>query len=103
MYRRNSSIVEASTETFMSIDNIVCVQLINGPKMYIVLGKYFSFDGNLNWCSYSGFSSRGLFYFVKKTCSEVACHPSHVSHKYVLVSCGKKTYIVRVANKQETD
>ena len=66
MHRCKNSIVETSTGTFMSIDNIVCVQFINGPKMYIVLGKSFSIYGNLNWCSYSGFSSRDLYYPVKK-------------------------------------
>ena len=71
--------------------------------MYIVIGKSFSIDDNLNWCSYEGFSSRGLFNPVKKTCNIIACLPNHVSHKCVLVFCAKKTYIVRVANKQETE
>ena len=71
MYRCNNSILETSTGTFMLIANIVCVQFINGPKMYIVLGKSFSIDGNLNWCSYSGFSSRELYYSVKKTCNSL--------------------------------
>ena len=38
MYRCNNSIVKTSAGTFMSIDNIECVQLITGPKMYIALG-----------------------------------------------------------------
>ena len=93
MYRRNSNL-EKSTGTFMSTDNTVCVQLINGLNIYIVLGKSFLIDGNPNWCSYSGFSSGSLFYPVKKTCNVIACLPSQVSHKFVLVSCDEKTNIV---------
>ena len=103
MYRRNS-IDETSTGTFVIWQRCTCsIDKWFQNVYYIVLGKSFSIDGNLNWYTCGGFSSRGLFYPVKKTCKVIAYLSSHVSHKCVLVYCDEKTYIVRVANKQETE
>jgi len=106
MYKRNNSVVRINNDSFINIKHILRISIvagINNIQKYVILGQSYRLIRD-TLCDYGDISSSSYLYTAHLTNVIVACYPTDISQKCVMIPYNNdKHHIIPIVNKVETD